>query len=38
MDELNWMRLYYLKIEELSEEMHLRNFNFSIHTAEKYLW
>ena len=37
-DELNWMRLYYLKIEELSEEMHLRNFNFSIHTAEKYLW
>ena len=30
MDELNWMRLYYLKSEELSEEMHLRNFNFSI--------
>ncbi len=37
-DELDWMRLYYLKIEELSEEMHLRNFNFSVHTAEKYLW
>ena len=37
-EELNWMRLYYLKIEELSEEMHIRNFNFSIHAAEKYLW
>lgn len=37
-EELNWMRLYYLKIEELSEKMHIRNFNFSVHAAEKYLW
>lgn len=37
-EELSWMRLYYLKIDQLSEKMHLRNFNFSIHAAEKYLW
>lgn len=37
-EDLGWMRLYYLKIEELSNEMHIRNFNFSIHAAEKYLW
>ena len=37
-EELSWMRLYYLKIDALSENMHIRNFNFSIHAAEKYLW
>ena len=37
-EELSWMRLYYLKIQELSEEMHIRNFNFSVHAAEQYLW
>ncbi len=37
-EQLSWMRLYYLKIQELAEEMHVRNFNFSIYTARQYLW
>ena len=37
-EELSWIRLYYLKIDALADNMHLRNFNFSIHNAEKYLW
>lgn len=36
-DELLWLGRYYNKIQLLSEEMHLRNFNFSLHAAEKYL-
>ncbi len=34
---LSWIHNYYLDIQEQSEAMHIRNFNFSIHTAEKYL-
>ncbi len=37
-EKLLWMRSYYLKIDALSKNMHIRNFNFSIHAAEKYLW
>lgn len=37
-DELYWIRHYYLKIDELSENMHIRNFNFSVFVAEQYLW
>lgn len=37
-EQLDWMRRYYLKVEEQSKNMHIRNFNFSIHAAEKYLW
>ena len=36
--DLDWIRRYYLRIEKLSDKMHIRNFNFSIHAAEKYLW
>ena len=36
-DELLWLSRYHNKIQLLSEEMHLRNFNFSLHAAEKYL-
>ncbi len=34
---LSWVHNYYLDIQKQSEAMHIRNFNFSIHTAEKYL-
>ncbi|MDE6945543.1 MAG: DUF4173 domain-containing protein [Lachnospiraceae bacterium] len=37
-EQLDWMRRYYLKVEKQSKNMHIRNFNFSIHAAEKYLW
>ena len=36
-DELSWLRRYYYKIEDLSEDMHIRNFNFSIYRAGKYI-
>lgn len=37
-NEFAWISRYYQKIELLSEEMHIRNFNFSLHAAEKYLY
>ena len=38
-EELAWVRLsrYRDKIDELSENMHIRNFNFSIYSARKYV-
>lgn len=36
--ELAWIHRYCAKIEELSEDMYIRNFNFSVHTAGKYLY
>ncbi|MCM1122250.1 MAG: DUF4173 domain-containing protein [Eubacterium sp.] len=35
-EEYQWIHRYYENIEELSEDMHIRNFNFSIYTAQKY--
>ena len=37
-DELSWLRRYYYRMEDLSEEMHIRNFNFSVHAAGKYAY
>lgn len=34
---LSWLHSYYDKMERLSKKMHIRNFNFSIYTAGKYL-
>lgn len=36
-ESISWIRIYYLNIKYLSENMHVRNFNFSIQTAKKYL-
>ena len=38
-EELAWVRLsqYRDRIDDLSENMHIRNFNFSIYTARKYV-
>ncbi len=36
-DELLWLNRYYHKIQLLSEDMHIRNFNFSVHAAENYI-
>lgn len=33
----SWIRSYYLNIKNSSENMHIRNFNFSIYTAQKYM-
>ena len=35
--ELSWLHSYYDKIERLSQKMHIRNFNFSIYAAGKYI-
>ena len=35
-NELRWLHHYYDKIDNLSEDMHVRNFNFSVYTAGKY--
>ena len=35
--ELSWLHSYYDKMEHLSDKMHIRNFNFSIYTAGKYV-
>ena len=35
--ELSWLHSYYYKMERLSDKMHIRNFNFSIYTAGKYV-
>ncbi len=37
-EELSWIRLYYLKIDALADNMHFRSFNFSVYNAAKYLW
>lgn len=37
-ESISWIRIYYLNIKYLSENMHVRNFNFSIQTAKKYLF
>ena len=34
---LSWLHSYYDKMERLSGKMHIRNFNFSIYTAGKYV-
>lgn len=36
-EELSWLYRYYNNMEELSNDMHIRNFNFSVYTAQKYL-
>ena len=36
-EELNWLRRYCDKVDALCEDMHIRSFNLSLHTAEKYL-
>ena len=36
-EELAWLRRYRNKIDHLSKNMHVRNFNFSIYTAGKYV-
>ncbi len=36
-DELLWMSRYHNRMRLLSEDMHIRSFNFSLHAAEKYL-
>ena len=36
-DELRWLHRYYDKIDNLSADMHVRNFNFSVYTAGKYV-
>ncbi|MBD5504222.1 MAG: DUF4173 domain-containing protein [Lachnospiraceae bacterium] len=35
--EYSWLYKYYGKIKDLSNDMHIRNFNFSVYTAEKYI-
>lgn len=34
---ISWIRNYYSDMQYLSECMHVRNFNFSVHGAEKYI-
>lgn len=34
---ISWIRSYYLDMQHLSEDMHVRNFNFSVHAARKYM-
>lgn len=36
-EELLWIYRYYENMEELSNDMHIRNFNFSVYTAQKYV-
>ena len=36
-EELSWLRWYRNKIDNLSKNIHVRNFNFSIYTAGKYV-
>ena len=35
--ELKWLHCYYDKIDNLSADMHIRSFNFSVYTAGKYM-
>ena len=35
--EYSWLYKYYGKMEDLSNDMHIRNFNFSVYTAKKYI-
>ncbi|MBD5518571.1 MAG: DUF4173 domain-containing protein [Lachnospiraceae bacterium] len=35
--DLYWIRRHYYKTEELTKNMHLRNFNFSLYRAQKYI-
>ena len=35
--EYSWLYKYYGKIKDLSNDMHIRNFNFSVYTAGKYI-
>lgn len=35
--ELYWLKSYYCKIENHTENMGIRDFNFSLHLAEKYI-
>lgn len=36
-EELSWLYRYYNNMKELSNDMHIRNFNFSVYTAQKYV-
>ncbi len=36
-EELAWLQRYHDKTEALREDMHIRNFNFSVYTAGRYL-
>lgn len=36
-EEYSWLCKYYKKMKDLSNDMHIRNFNFSIYTTEKYI-
>ena len=36
-EELSWLHWYYNKVDNLSKNMHVRNFNFSIYTAGRYI-
>ena len=35
--EYSWLYKYYDKMDNLNKKMHIRNFNFSVHLAGKYL-
>ena len=35
--DLYWIRRHYYKTEELTKNMHIRNFNFSLYRAQKYI-
>ena len=35
--EYSWLYKYYGKVKDLSNDMHIRNFNFSVYTAGKYI-
>ncbi|MDE6212926.1 MAG: DUF4173 domain-containing protein, partial [Lachnospiraceae bacterium] len=35
--DLYWIRRHYYKTEELTKNMHFRNFNFSLYRAQKYI-
>ena len=36
-EQLSWLHWYYYKVDNSYENMHVRNFNFSIYTAGKYM-
>lgn len=36
-EELSWLYRYYNNMKNLSDDMHIRNFNFSVYTARKYV-
>ena len=36
-EEPSWLQWYHNKVDNLSKNMHIRNFNFSVYTAGKYI-